>query len=164
MRLAVTGHRPQRLGGYSTAAAHRLTGFAAHVLVRMDPESVGIGMALGWDTAVAVACLSLGIPYRAYVPGMWQADTWPEHSKAQWRSLLDHAVEIVICTPTLRYEPAAMHVRNMWLVDDHDEVLALWDGTPTGGTAGCVEYATRRRAVPRKVTNVWEEWCGCNSV
>ncbi len=39
-----------------------------------------------------------------------------------------------------------MQVRNEYMVDRADLVLALWNGTP-GGTGNCVRYA-RTRGVP----------------
>jgi uncharacterized phage-like protein YoqJ len=35
-----------------------------------------------------------------------------------------------------------MQIRNEWMVDRADQVIAIWDGT-SGGTANCVEYATK---------------------
>lgn len=52
------------------------------------------------------------------------------------------------------YSPAKMQVRNMWMVEYSDAVLALWDGT-TGGTGNCVEYARR---VNKRLIPCWDEW------
>lgn len=40
------------------------------------------------------------------------------------------------------YSSAAMQVRNEWLADRCDALLALWDGSP-GGTANCLRYFER---------------------
>ena len=45
------------------------------------------------------------------------------------------------------YTSAAMQVRNEWMADHCDVLLALWNGTP-GGTANCLRYFTQRH--PRK--------------
>jgi hypothetical protein len=70
VRLAVTGHRPKDLGGYSDAAFVKLVAFAKNNLGKWQPriEYVITGMAQGWDQAVAQACVELGLPFHAYVP------------------------------------------------------------------------------------------------
>ncbi len=156
MILAVTGHRPQRTGGYGPAATIRRSRFARQMLEAARPASVITGMALGWDQAVADACIRLGIPFSAYLPGYWQADAWPDAAREVWQRLLGAARTVRICTAG-PYAPAAMQVRNMHMVDDCDRLLALWDGSP-GGTSNCVDYALRGRAIPKPVDNVWDMW------
>ena len=52
------------------------------------------------------------------------------------------------------YAAWKMQVRNKWMVDNSDLVLALWNGTD-GGTANCVRYAEK---VGKPITNLWERW------
>jgi uncharacterized phage-like protein YoqJ len=49
---------------------------------------------------------------------------------------------------------AKMQVRNEWMVDSSDGVVALWNGT-AGGTANCVRYAEK---VGRPIDNLWPTW------
>jgi uncharacterized phage-like protein YoqJ len=52
------------------------------------------------------------------------------------------------------YSPEKMQVRNMFMVDNANGILAMWDGTP-GGTRNCLEYA---RSVGRPVLNLHSVW------
>lgn len=153
MIVAGTGHRPDKLGGYSTQAETRLVLFAVSVLGEITPSEVISGMALGWDMALAEAAYLLGIPYRAYIPFQGQERKWPRESQALYRNLLVHAQDIVVCSEG-GYAPYKMHVRNHRMVDDCNQVLALYNGTP-GGTAECIAYAEK---VGRPVENFWDTW------
>ena len=54
-----TGHQPDKVGGYSPNAQKRLISYAMDVLVRANTEIAVVGMALGWDQAVADAATQL---------------------------------------------------------------------------------------------------------
>jgi uncharacterized phage-like protein YoqJ len=56
------------------------------------------------------------------------------------------------------YEPWKMQVRNEWMIDRCDVLLALWDGS-RGGTANCCWCAKR---VERPIENLWGEWLRLN--
>lgn len=156
MILAATGHRPPKLDGYGTNAQNRLIGFARRALQHLRPDEVIIGMAQGWDQAVGWACYHEGIPFRAYVPFAGQESQWPAASQRAYSDLLFVATSTHICT-TGGYDPAAMQVRNMDMVNDSDAMLALWDGSP-GGTFNCIDYARNRKAAPTPVINTWKAW------
>jgi hypothetical protein len=159
MILAGTGHRPNKLGGYGPQAHDRRVALAVAALKRHAPARVISGMALGWDTALAIAAVRLEIPFVAAVPFEGQESAWPSLSQAEYRRLLDRAAEVVhVCPPG--YAAAKMQTRNEWMVDRCDLLLALWDGSP-GGTANCVEYATLRGPTVRRgvqVVNLWPSW------
>lgn len=153
MNICGTGHRPKKLGGYSDRAHRRLIDLAAAALERYDPDMVISGMALGWDQALAAACIKLRIPFTAAVPFPNQEFFWTEESKAYYWDLMGHAysVQIVSKGP---YSPRLMQVRNEWMVDHADMVLALWSGS-SGGTRNCLSYATARN-VP--YVNLYHSW------
>lgn len=154
--LAVTGHRPDKLGGYTADADLRLRTFARLVLPQLlaatRTEHVITGMALGWDQAVALACVDLKVPYTAAVPFPEQDSRWPEASRIRWASLCAQAHTVVTVTPA--YSGANLQRRNEWMVDHGSALAALWNGT-SGGTANCVGYAQRRGA---PVIGVWQHW------
>ncbi|KAA0573470.1 hypothetical protein [Azospirillum sp. Sh1] len=73
MILAVTGHRPEKLGGHSPALRRKLAVFASFRLRHFiqthgRPDKIISGMALGWDQAMAIAAIAAGIPLVAAVP------------------------------------------------------------------------------------------------
>ena len=155
MILSVTGHRPHLLGGYHVQPA--LEHLALVTLADMAPRLVCTGMAQGWDMAVAGACVTLGIPFVAVVPGFMpphtQDDRWPAATRARYAQLLAAAVEVE-CRPW----PGARreyHDRDMRLVQRCDQMLALWNGDERTGTGATVKMA---RAAGRPVRNVWGMW------
>ncbi len=157
MIVAVTGHRPEKLGGYDNKVRLALGGLATEWLCRNIPDKVITGMALGWDQAVAEACIALDIPFIAAVPCAGQASRWPAEAQNRYRELLSRADEIEIVTEGElfgRQVDQAMQRRNEWMVDRADHVVALWDGS-WGGTFNCVTYA-RKRGVA--VENLWARW------
>lgn len=151
--IAATGHRPQKLGGYSPAVYDRLFDLAFLHLGLLQPDRVISGMALGWDTAVAEAALMLDIPLHAYIPFAGQESQWPHDSQRFYRAILGKAEKIVECSPP-GYKMAKMQIRNMQMVDDCNLLLGLWDGSE-GGTGNCVRYA---QSVGRDFVNLWPEW------
>lgn len=159
MILAATGHRPEKLGGYGDDARHELEAFAVRTLATLRVQQVISGMALGWDQAVAEACLFLGVPFIAAVPFYGQDRRWPGSARERYLRLLGRAMRVEMLSAV---EPASngqaaklLDARNRWMVDHAEQMLALWNGSLIGGTANCVAYAERRR---KSVLNVWPLW------
>lgn len=151
MTVSGTGHRPDKLGGYSKPAFEGLVDLASWWLQRNPVDHVISGMALGWDQALAVAAIRLDIPVCAYVPFEGQESRWPESSQTYYRKILRKCHHIsIICEGG--YSREAMQIRNERMVDDSDVVLALWDGS-SGGTGNCIRYATRTKA---EIVNLWD--------
>jgi uncharacterized phage-like protein YoqJ len=153
--LAFTGHRPNKLGGYSPTAQLKLRSFAQNFLAQ-HRGLISVcysGMALGWDQAVALACMDLNIPFIAAVPFEGQESAWPAQSQKEYQRILSAATKVAeVCAPG--YAAWKMQTRNEYMVDHGRLLVALWDGT-TGGTANCVEYADRKGKL---VKNLWAEW------
>lgn len=143
---AATGHRPEKLGGYNPTAAAGVIAAARMAVTWAAPSKVLVGMALGWDTAVAIACKELGVPYIACVPFEGQESRWNTGDQAKFRWLLESAAQVVHVSPP-GYSAAKMEIRNRYMVDNTEKVMALWDGEQKGGTANCVRYALPRRQV-----------------
>lgn len=159
MTTAVTGHRPNKLGGWNRGIHDALGTFAVSVLSQARPPGVITGMALGWDQAVAVACVRLGIPFVAAVPFEGQESRWGPQQQGDYHKLLLCAsqVHIVSGKDVVREVGVswAMQARNCWMVDNSEKLIALWDGGRTGGTAHCVQYAKEGR---REIENAWPLW------
>lgn len=152
MIIAATGHRPDKLGGYRQKTIVSLASFATVYLEAEQPDEVIVGMADGWDMAVATACFIVGVPFIAAVPFEGQEKRWSEVSQYRYRSIIAEAqrVEIICDYPSTR----AFQIRNEWMVDRAGKVAALWDGS-WGGTFNCVRYA-EKKGVP--VDNLWNAW------
>jgi len=157
MILAGTGHRSDKLGGYGQDAL--LIDFAARMLARQRPVGVISGMALGWDQALAVASVRLGIPFVAAVPFEGQESRWPRAARDNYDALIRVASHVhVVCDRQQTEDagiPWAMQERNCWMVDNSTALLALWNGDRHGGTFNCVRYAAEGG---RKIINAWDEW------
>lgn len=154
MIIAGTGHRPDKLGGYSGIVLQRLTDLARASLLKCEATEVISGMALGWDTALALAALELGLPLTAAIPFKGQESRWPPSSQKTYQYILSCLPSdriVIVCEGA--YSRSAMQKRNEWMVDHCDRLLALWNGSD-GGTANCVRYAESRV----HVVNVWKSW------
>lgn len=158
--IAGTGHRPEKLGGYSGATLKQLTQFAVDWLRVLAPRGVVSGMALGWDQALAHAAVELNLPFCACLPFVGQERRWPEKSQKIYRELLERAAKVIVCSPG-GYSAQAMQVRNERMVDivmkqtsASGLLLALWNYSP-GGTKNCVDYARARKC---PAINLWSSY------
>lgn len=151
--VCVTGHRPQKLGGFSEEIFLLLTRLAVNCLTRLKPKLVITGMALGWDQAVAQGCKELGIPYKPYIPFKGQELMWKPEAQERYHSLLQ-GVEARYVNPP-GFAGWKMIARNNAMVDDSEVVLALYNKDKHGGTFRCVEYAHEQG---RTVLNCWDRW------
>jgi uncharacterized phage-like protein YoqJ len=157
MILGVTGHRPNKLGGYSPAAQDRMHRFAVFVISSYKPSTVIIGLALGWDTAVAKACIDLRVPFIAAVPFEGQETLWPAESRHEYYRVIAHAAKVVYVSPP-GFSASKMQIRNEWIVDNCTHLAALHDGS-SGGTNNCVKYA---KSVKKPTVNLWDSWTTFN--
>lgn len=141
MIVAFTGHRPDKLGGYKlpNETYIKVCRQIDSALKELKPEKVITGMALGVDQWAAMIAHKLNIPYLAAIPFEGQEKAWPEASQKAFRLLRKLAAEEVIVSSG-GYSVDKMQVRNIWMVDHCDVLIAIWDGTK-GGTGNCVEYA-----------------------
>lgn len=140
--LAFTGHRPDKLGGFSPENPIRDNVLRALLaeLRRLNPGHAITGMALGVDTWAAECCIHLGIPFTAAVPFDGQDRMWPRESRLKYERLLRKAARVeIVCGPQVDINEA-MQIRNEWMVDRCDHLIAVWNGT-RGGTANAVKFA-----------------------
>lgn len=153
MIVAATGHRPDKLGGYSESVRVRLRLLAVSWLVENRPNKIISGMALGWDQAVAEAAVELYIPFIAAIPFKGQELHWPQSSQDRYTHLLSLADSVTVVSSG-SYATWKMQTRNEWMVNQCNLVLALWDGS-SGGTGNCIKYA-RQQLKP--IENLWTQW------
>jgi len=152
---AVTGHRPDKLPdrdhGYREEERLKVVSFAELILKDLHPREVLAGMALGFDQAIAEACIRLDIPFTACVPFAGQENKWSNPLRKRYAELLSKAKETVIVSPG-GYDPKKMHVRNAYMVDRSIALIALWNGSE-GGTSACVKYAKDKN---HPIFNFWD--------
>jgi uncharacterized phage-like protein YoqJ len=156
MILSATGHRPDKLLSkdcYSQENLKILIGFAKMQIRELNPEKVISGMALGWDQAVALAAFGLNIPVIAAVPCYNQDSKWGSTYQNLYKQLLEKSSEVIYVHEG-EYTKTCMHERNIYMVDNSDEVLALFDGT-IGGTMHCYNYAAKQG---KPIHNSWNDW------
>lgn len=151
-----TGHRPQHLGGHSDQLDLRLY-HLAHGWLAVQSDSLGegvreviSGLALGWDTALALAALDLNIPLVAAIPCPDQPRFWKPQQIVTWKRIKDRASEVHIICPS--YAADCMQARNKFMVDRADTILALWNGKQSSGTYNCLRYAQFQG---KPVINLW---------
>lgn len=148
MIVAATGHRLHLLPGYrGDGSSHYLRSLVVEValdaLEEWNPDLVISGLATGWDTAIAIACVIRNTPFHAYVPFEGQARNWSRTDREAYHSLIEEAEDVrVICSTESR---RAYYQRDVAMVDaltgPDDRVLALWLGDPNSGTALTIDYA-----------------------
>lgn len=152
MTISGTGHRPNKLGGYGLRPFLRLVQILKKWLAdHPEVDEVIIGMALGFDQALAQACVELNIPFTAAVPFEGQEKLWRYEDKQRYFDLLNKAKR-VIYVGSPGYSAKKMHNRNQWMIDNSDEVLTMYDGSP-GGTGACIRYAETKA---KKIHNIYE--------
>ena len=108
-------------------------------------------MALGIDQ-IFVECMvdarryyqEHGVDFKivAAIPCQNQDGRWNSASQKEYKELL-HACDASVLVTDAPYAPRLMQVRNEYMVDHSDVVIAVWNGTD-GGTANCVRYAASR--------------------
>lgn len=169
MKIAITGHRPNKLGNdYELKSPLAMwikreieDKVADQLYGKRDEEHTLIsGMALGIDTLFAKIAVEMKIPFIAAIPFKGQEGRWPIHSKNLYYELLQKAQSIQVVDinvgiswmeyqklPYGLYLSQKMDQRNKWMVDNCDKLIAVWDGTG-GGTYNCVTYAQQQIGRP----------------
>jgi uncharacterized phage-like protein YoqJ len=141
--LAVTGHRPNKLGNeYSLHGPYtdRIKSRLFEILDEYKPDSIISGMALGVDQIWAICGIRKNIQVTAAIPFKKQESRWPPKSQSLYFKILDSNLVTPVIVSTGEYTRQKMQIRNQWMVDECDKLVAVWDGTK-GGTANCVKYA-----------------------
>lgn len=163
IRLSGTGHRPDKLGGYHKLeqSGRVVVPYLTRYLINCHSEMathpydrivVISGMAQGWDTWLMEAAIASGVCYTvAACPCPSQDRKWPPPAREKYQilcGLADKYVEV-----WHEYDYDCMQLRNEYMVDESDLVLAMWNGTK-GGTGNCIDYC---HEVGMDYLNFWSE-------
>lgn len=150
--IAFTGHRPGKLLGYKKADNYNLLIEAKRVIkeeIEKGTTTFITGMALGVDLWLAEIVLDFRdrkyphLKVTAAIPCIGQESKWPESSQNYYKYILERCNRKLLVTKGT-YEPWMMDQRNMYMVDNSDGIIAVWNGT-SGGTANCIKYADKKK-------------------
>lgn len=154
MKIAFTGHRPNKLGGFGPKARTILQAYARRVLLPLDPNIIIVqGCALGWDMAIAKEAIAQGHKVISCIPVLGFNSKWHLDDVWELEGVLNksHKVEIVTNGP---YCPQALDIRNKYMVDNSDQLYALCASVPSG-TQNCVNYAEKNC---KSIKHLWQDW------
>ncbi len=165
MKLVITGHRPDKIGGYGMPILKLLINLAMEEIRFRNPAVVIDGGALGWDMACAIATIKLrdeeklGVKLAMYIPFRGQEKRWKDDKLvAMYRKILDKADTVIYLQDaepeTTSQATLWLNARNERMVDDGDKILALHNGS-RGGTWNCIHYAEK---MARPLHNCWPKW------
>lgn len=103
------------------------------------------GLAIGVDMlgAECVAlCKAFGpdVKLTGAMPFPSQRKSWPKPTRNHWHDICSLCNEVVSISAD-PYHPSKMQIRNEWMVDHSNYVIAIWDGRKKGGTWNCIKYA-----------------------
>lgn len=162
MVIGVTGHRPEKLGGnyyevndpknieiirlmmqfiLNKAGYNPMTGRFGVYQIKLIT-----GMALGADMIFAETALLLKSMYpnrfilECAIPCYNHTSRWNNgDSIKRYNEILEKA-DIVKTVSERNYDDYVMQIRNEYIVDNSDILLAIWNGSK-GGTKNCIDYA-----------------------
>lgn len=149
MKIAVTGHRPNKLWGYDYKHPNykTLCETFKQLLIENNCTEAITGMALGVDQVFAMAVIGLkkaGHSIKLYcaIPCQNHSSKWPSESVRIYNTILKYSDNTVLVNDK-PYTPQLMQLRNEYMVDLADKVIAVWDGSKSG-TGNCVAYAKHK--------------------
>lgn len=111
------------------------------------------GLALGWDTWLAVAARHAGLDLWVHIPFESQPSRWPADDKKVWQRLRDAATKETVYgpNPTSKREAVRLlHARNNGMIAASDAMTCLWlPSKRSGGTWSAVRkiYAVDMPAI-----------------
>ena len=154
MTFCVTGNRPEKFPfDYFSGASIEMTAYFSclkrHAFDCLDAgyDKFITGMARGVDLDFAIEVIKLKKAYRQFsgvricaaVPYRAQASHYDRISKKKHDFIIENADEVMVFSE--QYEKNCFFVRNRYMVDNSDLVVAFWNEINEGGTAYTVNYA-----------------------
>lgn len=152
--LTVTGHRPNKISNQlynieSDLSKIYIQFFKNYIMDICEKHPCRTihcrsGMALGIDTLFAVAVLSLRkykfpVELECCIPCANHSSMWQQSSVDVYNLIVKFADQVTFVS-NKPYNNHCMQDRNVYMVNQANLVLAVWDKT-SGGTANCVRYA-----------------------
>jgi len=150
----VTGHRPAGIGG--TYQRHQWVRTQLRdILAKMKEMHGGnlvalMGMARGADTWFGLEAVKLGIRLHIDIPFEGHGDKLGGSDREAYDKLVDYAehVEVLAGVPASYGEMVLrFRARNQRMVDRAHYAVAVWSGTPRGGTAHAVRLLREKGTI-----------------
>lgn len=153
-RLAISGHR----GLPDDVAALIRPQLTAAIRERaQDGELVGISLlADGPDAWFARAVLEHGGTLIIIVPATEYREGLPAEHHAEYDQLLQQASESIRLSHKESTSRAHMDA-SVRMLEDAEELIAIWDGEPARGYGGTADVITAARERELPVTVIWPE-------
>lgn len=153
-RLAITGHRglPPTTEKLIDAALRE------EIAHRTDSGGlVGLScLADGADSLFACALLANGGTLIAIVPAAAYRDGLPEEHHSTYDALISQAADVIRFDRTASDAQAHMDA-SLHMIDEADELLAVWDGQPARGYGGTADIVTAARTRNVPTTIIWPQ-------
>ena len=135
MKIAVTGHRPERIKGHEK----EIYEWFKKKFAAIHPEEIITGMAEGVDRIAAQAAKDMKIPYLCVYPYKKKSFSFEENE------LIQNAAGVVYLSENFYY--GCYHARDKFMVDRANKVLVVWDGKTGGGTYFTMNYANDKNKI-----------------
>lgn len=157
IKCCFTGHRPQSLPFGFNETDERCITLKNEIAKNIEKHIVeyGVnyfitGMAIGIDMFAAEIVLNLKEKYpeiqlEAAIPCIEQPDKWSTILQERYRSILSQCDKTTIVQ--LHYNKECFHIRNRYMVDSSDYIIAVWNGKPSG-TMKTIQYGRKQGKEP----------------
>lgn len=165
LRVAFTGHRPNKLGGYdlNNPLNRKIIQEIRNIVCDLlnDDKYYNYhfitGGAIGVDQIaygiVNIYKICNNITQEIAIPFKKQPDKWTSQKdicayyhqieSADKVTYVDELPEYnTHTTPIGEFSVMKAHIRNHYMVDNCDILIAVWDGSPSG-TKNCIDYAKK---------------------
>ncbi len=163
MYIAVTGHRPKRLGNeydYKGPYSDYIDFELRKIIEKLKPTHMISGMALGVDTIFAHLALEKNIPLIAAIPFKGQENNWLPKNQEEYFNIINHSLTEKRYISEPGYVAWKMYKRDRWMVDNCDHLIVVWDGQPGGGTYSTLQYAIENNCPYTIIDpNRWRIYC-----
>ena len=146
MKMALTGHRPQRLGydnyNYLTDEWVRLIDWLRLAIITLEVTDIYCGMADGSDIAYGIAAKSLKdedypIKLHCILPCKNYNSNNPWYNEL--KKVADEWIEL-----SDEFYKGCDNVRDQYMVDHSDKLFAIWDGNKSGGVWSTIRKAQKK--------------------
>ena len=152
-----TGHRPKALPWGFDESDIRCVSFKSklkytleNLIVEEGYKKFISGMAMGADTICAEVVLSLKniYPYiklECAVPNYAFTESWKPEDVRRYSSILTRADGIKFVSDRRAYSKIDLMLRNIYMVDSSELVIAVYIDGSSGGTKNTIDYAKYRK-------------------